>query len=376
MKKGALKAGILTFHRCINYGSYWQARCFAEEIARRGHSISILDHRSARVDIAEWKCALQPVLPTPVTDSDRRLYRKKIERFLRSFEELPLSPSFPLDHPSATENYDIVFIGSDEVFNLAHPWYGNSPLFYGEGIKSGRLIAYAASFGNYDASFELDKEYCDRLKRFDLISVRDENSRIIVKNATGTDPVMVLDPCLQFPVVSVKPEIFIATEPYIAVYGHNFSPHFIERVRNRAAKRNLPLVSIGYRNDWADEQWLTAGPHEFVSFMRQAEAVITNFFHGCIFAMVNSTPFVCESSQYRGIKVNSLLQYVGGEIHLINENSDNLLFNDLLSGPVSEGMIAKIERLRKESYEFLENALMPEIFDDLSKKILQSEEYN
>ena len=24
------RIGVLTFHRCINYGSYWQARCLVE----------------------------------------------------------------------------------------------------------------------------------------------------------------------------------------------------------------------------------------------------------------------------------------------------------------------------------------------------------
>jgi len=71
-----LKIGILTFHRCINYGSYWQARCLAEGLMERGHKVVILDHDSGRVNMAEWKCAMQPVLPTPVPPSDRALYRE------------------------------------------------------------------------------------------------------------------------------------------------------------------------------------------------------------------------------------------------------------------------------------------------------------
>jgi hypothetical protein len=30
------KLGILTFHKCINFGSYWQARCLAEGLRARG----------------------------------------------------------------------------------------------------------------------------------------------------------------------------------------------------------------------------------------------------------------------------------------------------------------------------------------------------
>ena len=40
--------GILTFHRCINYGAYWQARCLVEAIRERGHRVYLLDYRSLR----------------------------------------------------------------------------------------------------------------------------------------------------------------------------------------------------------------------------------------------------------------------------------------------------------------------------------------
>src|SRR3954465_15607437 len=96
-----LKIGVLTFHRCINYGSYWQARCLAEGLQASGHNAVILDHESRRVNIAEWKCAYRPTLPTHVPESDYPLYREKIEKFFRIFETMPLSPRFPLDEPEA-----------------------------------------------------------------------------------------------------------------------------------------------------------------------------------------------------------------------------------------------------------------------------------
>ena len=49
------------------------------------------------------------------------------------------------------ESYDLVVVGSDEVWNLHHPWYGGCSLFYGDGINARRLVSYAASFGNYSA---------------------------------------------------------------------------------------------------------------------------------------------------------------------------------------------------------------------------------
>src|SRR5687768_5387602 len=122
--RGQRSIGVLTFHRCINYGSYWQARCLVDGLRARGHDAVLLDHDSPRVNKEEWKCGLQPVLPTPVPKRDRVLYGLKMLKFFRAFAALPRSPRFPLEKPPELESFDGVVVGSDEVWNLRHPWYG------------------------------------------------------------------------------------------------------------------------------------------------------------------------------------------------------------------------------------------------------------
>lgn len=352
-----LKIGVLTFHRCINYGSYWQARCLVEGLRARGHDAVILDHDSRLINLAEWKCAYQPVLPTAVPSSDYPVYREKILKFFRSFDTLPLSPRFRLDDPAAMEHYDVVVVGSDEVWNLFHPWYGNCPLFYGDGIRARRLISYAASFGNYSASRGLPTDRAERLRQFEAISVRDENAQLLVKNATGIKPPLVLDPCLQFLIEPEERDLDFLKTPYLAVYGHNFSEPFIREIKQWAAQKKLPLISIGYRNDWADAQWIAADPHEFAHFIARSEAVATNFFHGCVFALRFKKPFVCETSPYRSIKVQGLMAKVGGETHLVTQDTPTPVYDACLSKPPNGEMLQKINRLRQSSHAFLDRAL-------------------
>jgi hypothetical protein len=352
-----LKIGVLTFHRCINYGSYWQARCLAEGLQARGHNAVILDHESERVNVAEWKCAYRPTLPTHVPETDYPLYREKIEKFFSIFETLPLSPRFQLNKPGQMENYDIVVVGSDEVWNLFHPWYGKCPLFYGEGIKTDRLISYAASFGNYPASWGLEQGWAEKLQNFDAISVRDSNSQAIINNALGIEVPIVLDPCLQFPIHPEERNLAHLPQQYIAVYGHNFSPFFIKEIQQFAAGKKLPLISIGYRNDWADEQWLTADPHDFAHFIANAAAVTTNFFHGCVFALRNKKTFVCETTPYRSIKVQGLMEKVGGERHLVMEDTPTSVYTSQLNEPLEPGITQKIAQLRQSSNTYLDEAL-------------------
>lgn len=352
-----LKIGVLTFHRCINYGSYWQARCLAEGLQARGHQALILDHESRRINLAEWKCAYRPVLPTAVPESDYPLYREKIQRFFHAFDTLPLSPRFQLDKPMEMESCDVVVVGSDEVWNLAHPWYGRCPLFYGEGVRARRLVSYAASFGNYQALWGLEQAWAEKLRNFSLISVRDENSQALVRHAVGFEPDLVLDPCLQFGISLEERQHSYLEEPYLAVYGHNFTPEFARQVKAYARQQGLPLISIGYRNDWADRQWITADPHDFGHFIARAEAVATNFFHGCVFALRNGRPFVCEPSSYRNTKILGLLRQVSGEKHLLSADTPFAEYQERLGQPLDPAIIQHIKRQRQLSGAFLDRAL-------------------
>jgi len=60
--------GILTFHRCINYGSYWQARCLVDGIRKLGPEAVLLDHRPVNIDRVEWRCALTPTAGRTTND--------------------------------------------------------------------------------------------------------------------------------------------------------------------------------------------------------------------------------------------------------------------------------------------------------------------
>jgi hypothetical protein len=348
------RIGILTFHRCINYGSYWQARCLVEGLRAHRYDAWILDHTSPAVDFAEWRVALRPTLPTPVPKEDIAAYVRKTRKFQREFERLPLSRSFSLDDLSRMEKFDTVVLGSDEVWNLQHPWFAEQPAFFGVGLRAERVIAYAASFGNYSCWKGIGSPWTDFLGQLDAISVRDENSWWMIKNSLGVEPEMVLDPCLQFP-LPPEGEWEGLDKPYALVYGHNFSPAFAARVREWADERGLPLVSIGYRNDWADHQWLDAGPHDFAHAMRRAQAVTTNFFHGCVFALQNEKPFACELTPYRSIKVSGLLELLDASHHLVEGNA---ALDALLGQPAKAVVYERIAEVRLRSNEFLKRSLL------------------
>jgi hypothetical protein len=348
------RIGVLTFHRSINYGSYWQARALVEGLGRGGDDVELLDHDSPAIRRAELRCAFQPLLPARSPRSDFPAYAQKVRSFVDAVDRLPRSQCFDLDRPDGVGGYDVVVVGSDEVWNFHHPWLGGKPLFFGDGVQAERILSYAASFGNYDAQAGIDGYWAEKLTRFAALSVRDENSRRAIETSLGTSPALVLDPVLQFAGALPAPA---ADRDELIVYGHSFPAWFGDAVGRWAERAGCSVVSLGYRNDWADEQVIAIDPVAFAARIGGARAVATNFFHGCAFAMAYRRPLAAVPSSYRLNKVTSLLDTLRAGDRLVPPEVSNGEMDALLGAPPSDATMEALDELRIRSAQFLDEAL-------------------
>lgn len=349
------KVGVLTFHKCINYGSYWQARCLVEGLRERGFDAELLDHHCDCVQRAELRCAFQPKLPERTPRGELRAYADKTRKFVQAFRRLPMSKRFNLHRPETAEAYDAIVVGSDEVWNFRHPWYGSKPIFFGEGLKTERLISYAASFGNHSAWDGMHPDWAAKLHAFSALSVRDENSLHLVRGGSGRQPTLVLDPCLQFP-SSARADARQGAA-YALIYGYGFPTWMQEALRRWSSRRGLRLLSVGYVNDWADDQRPSAGPPEFAQLAAGAQAIVTNFFHGCIFALLHGKPWASAPSDYRSIKIPDLASSIGERHRLVDDTTSDQMFDELLATPLSDWTIDRIQQRGGQSDAFLDAAL-------------------
>ena len=335
-----MRIGVATFHASINYGSYWQARCLVEGLRTLGHDAVLMEHRSDSVTSRELRNAFQPELPERTARRHLPALGRKVRAFAAAVAALPRSAPFPLDRPEEAEPFDAVVVGSDEVWNFSHPWFGGRRLFFGEGVRPARLISYAASFGNHDAAWGVDAPWAERLRRFDALSVRDENSRAIVRGATGHDPAVVVDPCLAFP--KVLPDAAPPTGRYVLLYGHGLPLWLAQAMRRRADREGARLVSVGYPHALADEEATDAGPFEFARWVAGAEAVATSFFHGSVFALHYGRPLIAAASPYRRLKLEGLVAQLGAERHLVEPSIGDAGIDRLLDTPPTPAIAGRI----------------------------------
>jgi hypothetical protein len=207
---------------------------------------------------------------------------------------VPPDPNHDLD-------LDVQVIGSDEVFNCvqSNTNVGYSRDLFGHGSPARRVISYAGSFGNTTMekieAFGIRRDLADDFSRFSAISVRDGNSARIVERLTGQQPAVHVDPVLAYDFMNQEARIPRGRQydgKYLIVYGYSgrLGHEENEILKRHAAAMDAEILCLGGIQECGD-RFIDCDPFELLAYFRDAEAIITDTFHGTILAIINSKPF-------------------------------------------------------------------------------------
>lgn len=144
------------------------------------------------------------------------------------------------------------------------------------------------------------------------------------------------------------------TSKYIFVY-YLFEDERLElyarTVADKVGAVIVELHYVGYRKKRDRIQKSDVSPAEFISYVKNAEYVVTNSFHGCVFSIIFRRNFIAVYDD--DVRKNNLLQDVGLEMcHMSSYKQENDL-------PVIDYdlIYKKINILRDYSKAFLINSL-------------------
>lgn len=264
---------------------------------------------------------------------------------------------------------DAVVVGSDQLWrpsNIVGNYYTLE--FVPDEVKK---IAFSTSFGVPELPSRLHKHAKKFLSRIEHISVREDSGAEIVKTESGREATVVCDPTMMLTaedwmhIQEVKP---FAEGKYILMYLMGDNPEqreFVKELSKQTGCRIIGLLHgatyISYDEDVVDEKPYDVGPAEFINLIRNAEYVCTDSFHCCVFSILNSTKFFAFRRWPDGSKFSAndrlytLLKFTGLERRMLNGNedaakcaADEIDFSEVL---------ARVEKRRKESMDFLVNAL-------------------
>lgn len=300
-----MRVGILTFPHTTNYGATLQGFALRRAIASLGHDAGLFDYRHPR--------AMRVYNGLSRSRHFARIFWRK-RRFV-AFERAGmgfLSPSASDSSGLAVSarGLDAVVVGSDQVWDRTS-FRGWRPEMYLDFVGDGcRRIAYAPSCGMTGDGGEHSGFLSRTLGAFDHLSARDRNTADFVRSLTGREATLVLDPTFLCDFGDVTPAGRAVREPYLLVYAQLPGP-CAALAREIAGRLSLKIVSVGYAFAGADRVFIEAGPAEFLRLYRDASYVVTSFFHGTIFAVLNRLPFVSFLKADKAIKVTDLLDRIG-----------------------------------------------------------------
>jgi polysaccharide pyruvyl transferase WcaK-like protein len=263
-------------------------------------------------------------------------------------------------------------VGSDQVWR---PVY--SPFLYNcfldftkdENVKR---IAYAASFGvdQWEFTPEQTSHCAALLKKFDAVSVRETTAIQLCEEHFGVKATQVLDPTL-----------LLTKDDYLSLTKKNPPEKHEKEIAAYILDMNIDTRRI--MNDVAGELQCTGKlitsyplPHEkewelyeyrhslsvesWLSQISSADFIITDSFHGCVFAILFNKSFVAIENGRRGsTRFRSLLNLLDLQDRLVNSYDDFLCKKiQLTHKPIDYDRVNSVlDTKRNESLQFLAKAL-------------------
>lgn len=322
------KIGICTLYFANNFGAILQAFSLQEVLKKMGYDVQFLKLRSV----------------------EKQTGTSNLEQFKESKTYLNISEKV---YDNTKDKYDVIIIGSDEVWNLNNNSFEHLDEYFGINLKADKIITYAPS-ANGTTIEKLREVYGNKVdfSTIDVLSARDKTTQKLIKDASGRDSTMVLDPTLLMDsfdsyAVYKEPE----EKDYIVIYGYNFSKVEQKKIKEFANKNNKKVYSLAFKQDWCET--LEANIFEFLGYIKKADYIITNTFHGLLFSIILEKNFALFSNNIK--KINDFTE----KFDLKDRDAINVQdLSEILENEVDYEKLnaLKLEE-RKKSLNYLENAI-------------------
>lgn len=380
--------GLCICYYNFNFGSMLQAYATVKEIEKRGIDYRIISYKKRltigftaknvfRIFNSAWrgekKLIVQKKLSrmiVPEYAMNVRIRNAAFQAFMEENFDKKVFQCYGYDQlRRSAEKFDAFLVGSDQMWSpsgLATNFY--NLMFVPDEKKK---ISYASSFGVSEIPFYQKKRTAEFLNRIDYLSVRENVGVKIIRDLTGRDALVTVDPTMLL--TAQEWDEFsggdrLSEEKYIFAYFLGNNPEFRRIVKELQRKTGLKIITLRHLDEYIpqDEQFGDEAPYNlrpegFVNLMKNAEYVCTDSFHGSVFSSLFHRQFVVfpryseTASLSRNSRISSLLNNLGLEKRLYNPSKAIDLQAD---EPICYELVEiKRRKLIEKSLQFLDEAI-------------------
>lgn len=345
-----MKVGIMTWFYADNYGARAHSFALQEIIKAMGH-----------------ECVMIALYPPHLLSMNIRMnlnYENRKKHPFLAFKCLSRNAMFMSarnkmynisDRVYSSEDIDnlkldAIVLGSDEVFKVGHPFFNE--LYYGVGINT-PLITYAPSAGQTPDDYILPERIVKSIDHYRALSVRDKHTYDLLYRSTNKKAQIVLDPTLLYDFKGITKKT--REEDYVLIYSFDGLDEYKSRIMDYAMDNRLKIICIGRYCSWADISYVDIEIQKWLGMFQNARLVVTDSFHGTVFAIKNRRRFVILGREDKINKISDLMSECG--INLSFYEKDNSI-SSYLAEPFSYDEIdSKIAEKKQISIAYLEDAL-------------------
>lgn len=333
-----MKIGILTVFDAVNYGSFLQAYCLQSVIQKKSNA-QVRMIKDSSLLYEKWR------ITSLISYNPRKAkFKGKLATgYLKSWKNFKVS--------SVRDQFDLVIVGSDEMWEVNNITMKPRPSFWGKGIKTRRLVTYAVSSNS--AKTEQLGKYAfieEGLKKFERVSVRDVSTFNAYRPLLDLEPVYCIDPTLLVDLhqIAKKQNKY---RNYILCYTYTFKPETLKAVKELSEKYGKKIIVVGQNFEWADES-IPADPFEFLGLLENADFVVTDTFHGTVLSIALNKQFVTAAYKEKVFRIIE-------QFDLLDRNIDgcssviSYYQREIDYSPINR----KIDKLRQQSLEYIDECL-------------------
>ena len=370
------KVGLMTFYKADNYGTCLQAWSLQHTIQKLGYDCEVLNFSrntaagqtgSRRAVIKNL--GLKTTVELALLSSHRKLRKQAFQTFRKTITTSKLSYTSFDELKTTSDQYDAFVTGSDMVWS----WESQIHLdkYFLKFAPIGKRIAYAPSFGNTEVTDEMCAYYQEALVDMDHLSCRERSGKELVEQLTGRHCELVLDPTMLLTTEEWQKKFRLGKSAPKENHGRTILCYLFDTSRKTSIKqikkamkkgdqlRHIPGALVEYLSETASGT-KAYGPFEFLEAYYNADMIITDGFHGLVFALIFQKPFL-------------LIHRAGGAHWAKHEERMASLLEELglssryvmADAPISPECFTldyteiskKIEQLRENSLRYLREAL-------------------
>ena len=394
------KVGVFTlYHKNVNYGATLQAYSLQKKINEQGFDACVINfvpnelsfsYRLFRLLCHPQKLfkALNKRLHFIQTNANiieveyNRLWKDKINK-RELFCNKHIKTTQPISEKklyksNILDNYDILLVGSDQVWN---PHYSSKVHFLPFDKKGRKKLAYAASISVPDLTEREKKLFIKWLPDFDYITVRENEGKQLLESFLNVKVETVLDPTLLLTSddwsklaepISLQNQVSYRNNgknssnerfEYILFAALGTDPSHRQFAKRVAERLNLKLKILSTtldemkaNRDMPGDELVDVSPNQYLYLVKNAALVITDSFHCAAFSINFHRNFYVlrRNADSDAVNMNSriytILSELGLESQLVDPSEADTVSikQDLYSG-VDE----KLNLLRKRSENIL-----------------------